>query len=159
MTNEETPVLVVDENRKVTALLEVLLDRIGVHDRVVVHDGYEAVRALEERRFAAALVDTATGPLDPVTLAREGTARHGNAACRLLLMTMTPDPDRLRPMLDAGYHCALLKPFPPAALRARLEGVVRFGRPLMSAIPFLRKPHTRIEPTVVSTPPQEAFMI
>lgn len=128
MRREDTPVLIVDENRKLTALLEALLDRIGVHDRVVVHDGFEALRELAERRFAAALVDTATAPIDPVTLAREATARHGNAACRLLLMTMTPNPDRQRPMLNAGYHCALLKPFPPAALRAQVEPLDRRGR-------------------------------
>ncbi len=121
-------VLVVDDNavnRRVTASL---LRRAGY----VVHlatNGFEAIEAVSNNRFALVLMDVRMPDMDGL----EATARIRDAEAherRTPIVAMTGDvvPGHERRFLDAGMDGCLAKPVPPELLRRTVAEWVRAAR-------------------------------
>ncbi len=127
-------VLVVDDDRRIRALLQRYLQENGY--RVTgAEDAAEARRRLEGLEFDLLVLDVMMPGEDGLSLA--GALRATSDVPILLLTARGESEDRIAG-LEAGADDYLAKPFEPRELLLRLEAIIRRARPLKTATPALR---------------------
>lgn len=113
-------VLIADDSADAAASLAILLESLG-HDVHVVHDGLEAVEAVERLRPDVVFLDLAMPRLDGCEAARRIGQRFGKSAPLLVALTgRGQDADRERAR-EAGFHRHVVKPLDPETLRHLLQ--------------------------------------
>jgi two-component system response regulator PrrA len=125
-------VLVVDDDERFLAALERTLRLEGFETRTAT-GGREALRVLDQRDVALALVDVSMPDLDGITVIRHARAR-GLDVPICVLSARTEVADRVRG-LQAGADDYLTKPFAISELVARIEALLR-RRPPAPAEPL-----------------------
>ncbi|MGI9296423.1 MAG: response regulator [Gammaproteobacteria bacterium] len=124
--NEGRPVLLVDDDAKLGAMLAEYLAQFGfaVSARQSPSDG---LRALEESDFAAAIFDVMLPEMDGLELCRRAHALRPNLP--VMMLTARGDlADRVAG-LETGADDYLAKPFAPRELSARLAALLRRAAP------------------------------
>jgi DNA-binding response OmpR family regulator len=121
----EQPILVVDDDRKIVALLRAYLEREG-YPVIAAHDGAEALRRSRERQPALIVLDRMLPELDGIDVLR-AIRREGEMPV-LMLSARGTVPDRIRG-IEHGADDYLPKPFSPAELVARVKAILRRSRP------------------------------
>jgi len=116
-----TTILVVDDDRKIVALIGAYLKREG-WDFEAAYDGLEAVRRLRSREYDAVVLDVMLPRMNGVGVAHE--LHRTSSVPVLMLSALGAVPDRVRG-LDAGADDYLPKPFAPAELVARVRSLLR----------------------------------
>lgn len=119
-------VLIADDiplNQKVAS---VMLKRLG-HSGVLVADGEQALRALEQQRFDVVLLDASMPVLDGLGALREirEAERRGRARTPVIMVTGHDSPDDRTNFLKAGADGFVPKPIQVETLLSELRRVLR----------------------------------
>ena len=131
MPSPEAPILVVDDDPKIVALVRTYLERER-YPVVTAGDGPGALRAIEERAPRLVVLDLMLPGMDGLTVIRR--ARAIGETPILVLSARGSTGDRILG-LSEGADDYLPKPFSPAELVARVRTILRrTERPLSDAI-------------------------
>jgi DNA-binding response OmpR family regulator len=122
MVVSEAPVLVVDDDPKVVALVGAYLRRSGF-SVITAADGARAEQLIREAEPRLVVLDVMLPRLDGLSLMRSLRERHHPVPVLILSALGTVD-DRLRGLAD-GADDYLPKPFSPAELVARVDAILR----------------------------------
>jgi DNA-binding response OmpR family regulator len=124
------PILVVDDDRKIVALIRAYLEREG-YRVITAYDGREALRRIREDEPALVVLDVMLPETDGLAVAR--TVRAGSDVPILMLSARSTVPDRIRG-LERGADDYLTKPFSPAELVARVKTLLRRTTPATAGL-------------------------
>jgi DNA-binding response OmpR family regulator len=131
MAPPEPPILVVDDDPKIVALVRTYLERER-YPVVTAADGYAALRAIEEHRPRLVVLDLMLPGLDGLAVIRR--ARALGETPILVLSARGSTGDRILG-LSEGADDYLPKPFSPAELVVRVRTILRrTERPLAGAL-------------------------
>jgi DNA-binding response OmpR family regulator len=131
----DRPILVVDDDRKIVALVRTYLEREGY--RVVpAYDGHEALRQARAKEPALIVLDLMLPELDGFEVMR--VLRAESDVPILMLTARSSLPERILG-LEKGADDYLPKPFSPAELVVRVKAVLRrvgaAATPTLSEVP------------------------
>jgi DNA-binding response OmpR family regulator len=122
--NEAPLVLVADDDEDIVALVRLRLERAGLAV-VVARDGESALAAARERRPRVAVLDVSMPGLDGLEVVRRLRADEATRGTGLILLTANAQEADVQRGFDAGADVYLKKPFSPAELAARVEGLLQ----------------------------------
>ena len=132
MPRPEPPILVVDDDPKIVALVRTYLERER-YPVIAAGDGLAALRAIEEQRPRLVVLDLMLPGLDGMSVIRR--ARAIGETPILVLSARGSTGDRILG-LSEGADDYLPKPFSPAELVARVRTILRrTERPLTETLP------------------------
>jgi len=124
-------ILVVDDDRRITAVLRRGLERAGCQVRVA-NDGAEGLRLAQEDPPDAVVLDIMMPGMDGLEVCRR--LRSVQPELPVLMLTARDEvADRVEG-LDTGADDSLVKPFAFAELLARLRAILRRRRPRPSQV-------------------------
>jgi DNA-binding response OmpR family regulator len=115
------PILVVDDDHKIVALVRTYLEREGYHT-LAAHDGHEALKSAREHDPALIVLDLMLPGIDGLEVAR--LIRADSDVPILMLSARSAVADRIRG-LERGADDYLPKPFSPAELVVRVRAILR----------------------------------
>jgi len=118
------PILVVDDDRKIAALVRAYLEREGYHV-VIAYDGREALHMARSKDPALIVLDLMLPEIDGLEVMR--ILRAESDVPVLMLTARSSLPERIIG-LERGADDYLPKPFSPAELVVRVKAVLRRGR-------------------------------
>src|SRR5438270_2291549 len=122
MAASEAPVLVVDDDPKVVALVAAYLERSGF-SVISTGDGASAERLIRQAEPRLVVLDVMLPRLDGLSLMRSLRGRHHPVPV-LILSALGAIDDRLRGLAE-GADDYLPKPFSPAELVERVSAILR----------------------------------
>ncbi len=126
----ERPILVVDDDAKIVALVRTYLERDGF-SVVTAGDGRAALEAIEERRPALVVLDLMLPSIDGRAILRAVRSGDANAEADIPILVLsargTPA-DRIAGLED-GADDYLPKPFSPAELVLRVRAILKRAAP------------------------------
>lgn len=114
------PILIVEDEPNIAALIEMTLEPLG-QPLVVAHDGERAADLVETQKFDLVLLDIMLPGVDGFAL-MQYLAPTGTPV--VFLTAKNAVADRVRG-LKLGAYDYIVKPFAPAELLARVEGILR----------------------------------
>ena len=120
-TSERTMVLVVDDDRKITALVRMYLARVGFLVITAYH-GVQALEMFERHRPEFVILDVMLPRADGVAVCRR--LREGSSVPILMLTARVQEVDKLLG-LSIGADDYVTKPFSPRELVAREQAILR----------------------------------
>jgi DNA-binding response OmpR family regulator len=122
----DRPILVVDDDRKIVALVRAYLEREG-YRVITAYDGREALRQARASDPALIVLDLMLPEIDGLEVMR---LLHADSAVPVLMLTARSSlPERIIG-LEKGADDYLPKPFSPAELVVRVKAVLRrVGQP------------------------------
>ncbi|TMJ93972.1 MAG: response regulator transcription factor [Actinobacteria bacterium] len=115
------PILVVDDDAKIVALVRAYLEREGFRVRIA-GDGQQALAAIEEEEPLLIVLDVMLPEVDGMAVMRR--VREGSDVPILMLSARGATADRIQG-LAGGADDYLPKPFSPAELVARIKTIMR----------------------------------
>ena len=118
-------ILIVEDDRKTSALVETYLRREGF-GTLVVEDGHSAIRALDGDTFAFVILDLMVPGPDGWDICRH--IRKCSDVPVLFLTARDEEVDRVAG-LELGADDYVVKPFSPRELVARVKAILRRPRP------------------------------
>jgi DNA-binding response OmpR family regulator len=125
------PILVVDDDRKIVALVRAYLERDG-YRVVVAYDGRQALTRAHADSPALVVLDIMLPELDGLEVMR---LLHATSDVPVLLLTARGSlPERIMG-LERGADDYLPKPFSPAELVVRVKAILRRARPAQATSP------------------------
>lgn len=118
------PVLVVDDNELTQELIAGVVDNIG-YAPFTVGSGRDALSALDDQRFALALLDVRMPEVNGLEVLRRirETGRHSTLP--VIMVSAENDSRMIVDCIDAGASDYVTKPFEAIFLRARIESCLR----------------------------------
>ncbi len=125
------PILVVDDDRKIVALVRAYLEREGFHV-ITAYDGREALRRARSEDPALIVLDLMLPEIDGLEVMR--LLRADSAVPVLMLTARSSLPERIIG-LEKGADDYLPKPFSPAELVVRVKAVLRRVNQPAAAVP------------------------
>ena len=117
-------VLIVEDHRDTAESLRVLLELAGHRPRVA-HDGPSALKALDEFRPSAVLIDLGLPGMSGHDLAKRLRSHPACSGSVIAALSGYIDDDEMGP--DSGFDSHLTKPVDPDDLLRLLAGVAKGG--------------------------------
>jgi DNA-binding response OmpR family regulator len=114
-------ILIADDNRQITSVLEEYVKKEG-YTPVVAHDGRQALDAFYARHPDVVLLDVMMPKVDGYEVCRE-IRRESNTPV-IMITARGEDFERIMG-LDIGADDYIIKPFSPAEVMARIRAVLR----------------------------------
>jgi DNA-binding response OmpR family regulator len=149
MPQPDAPILVVDDDPKIVALVRTYLERER-YPVITAADGVAALQAIEERRPRLVVLDLMLPGLDGLSVIRRARALRETPI--LVLSARGSTGDRILG-LSEGADDYLPKPFSPAELVLRVKSILRRATPAGAettagpAQPILRHGDLTIDPS------------
>jgi len=121
-------ILIVDDSEIIRELLKLTLQKLG-HSGVMVNNGEEALRCLDERNFDLVLMDVTMPVMDGLTALKllrqkEQISNQVNVRQPVILITGNDLPSDLEKFIDAGADGFVSKPVNLEALRNEISKVM-----------------------------------
>lgn len=132
MTSAAGSILAVEDNAFNRRLLEETLTAWG-QQVTLAEDGRQALRMVQERRFAMILLDIRMPGIDGIEVARQIRQREregGETAVPIIAITADADAATREACLKAGIDAVLTKPVVPEQLA---RAMVTYGQPALTA--------------------------
>lgn len=119
-------ILVADDQPLNLRLASSVLRRLG-HSGVLVGDGQQALRALEQRQFDVVLMDVSMPVMDGLTALQSirEAERRGQSRTPVILVSGHDLPEDRERFLQAGADGFIAKPMELDAIRSELQRVLR----------------------------------
>lgn len=119
-------ILVADDIPLNLKIVSLMLRKLG-HTGVLVPDGEQALRALEQQRFDVVLMDASMPVLDGLGALKEirEAERRGRAHIPVIMVTGHDTPDDLQNFLKAGANGFVPKPIQVEVLQRELQRVLK----------------------------------
>lgn len=114
-------ILVVDDDREIANLVSLYLSNEGFHV-VKGHDGWEALKLLEEENVDLIVLDVMMPGLDGIEVCHKIREKH--ALPILMLSAKVEDMDKILGLMS-GADDYMIKPFNPLELIARVKSLLR----------------------------------
>ncbi|HXX37401.1 MAG TPA: response regulator transcription factor [bacterium] len=121
MPPERTMVLVVDDDRKITSLVRMYLEREGFQV-ITAYDGIQALELFERHHPDFVILDVMLPRADGIAVCRR--LRDASAVPILMLTARVDEVDKLLG-LSIGADDYVTKPFSPRELVARVQAILR----------------------------------
>ncbi|CAN5733944.1 response regulator transcription factor [soil metagenome] len=121
----QRPIVVVDDDAKIVALLRTYLEREGF-SVIPAHDGRAALKAIRDHDPALIVLDLMLPELDGLAVQRQ--VRETSDTPILMLSARSTVADRIRG-IEEGADDYLPKPFSPAELVVRVKALLRRSAP------------------------------
>ncbi|MGE6753759.1 winged helix-turn-helix domain-containing protein [Rossellomorea sp. NPDC071047] len=115
-------VLVVEDNKSVTSMLEMFFIKEGIQGEFV-HDGADGYRRYKEGNWDLVILDWMLPGMDGVTICRK-IREEGSQVPVIMLTAKDSESDQVLG-LELGADDYVTKPFSPLALMARIRAVTR----------------------------------
>src|SRR5690242_14754565 len=121
-------VLLVDDNPENVTALRAVLEPVGV-DCVCAHSGFEALREVLRRDFAAILLDVQMPDMDGLETAAliKRRARSGDTPI-IFITGREREPAMIAKAFSLGAVDYVVKPYEPALLRPKVQALVDLHR-------------------------------
>ncbi|TDK66446.1 response regulator [Sapientia aquatica] len=121
-------ILIVDDSEIIRELLKLTLQKLG-HNGVMVNNGEEALRCLDERAFDLVLMDVTMPVMDGLSALKllrqkEQLSNQVNVRQPVILITGNDLPSDLEKFLDAGADGFVSKPVNLEALKNEINNVM-----------------------------------
>jgi DNA-binding response OmpR family regulator len=126
---EEVRVLLVDDEREISQLIQIVLQKEGFSHVALAEDGREALRLIDEFQPHIIVLDVMLPDANGFDLCR--TIRERTEAPILFLTARTSDLDKLNGF-GAGGDDYVTKPFNPLEVAARIKALCRRIQPARS---------------------------
>jgi DNA-binding response OmpR family regulator len=124
LQREERPlVLVAEDDEDILTLIAYRLERSG-YEVAKARDGEEALRLLQERKPALAILDVMMPKLDGYAVTRAMRADEQTRDVPVIILTARVQEADVARGFAAGADEYLKKPFSPQELRARVDAVL-----------------------------------
>jgi len=137
MANEKRPpILAVDDDEDVRALLQTVLAR-DEYDVTVAVSAEDALRKLTVLTYEVAIIDLRLPGLDGIRLLREIQRRWPDTVT--IVLTGYPSLDSAVAALRAGAHDYLSKPCPPSEIRRSVQEALAKRRGLIKRMELMRE--------------------
>lgn len=134
--------LVADDSVTIQKVIKLALSSEG-YDILAVSDGKEAVRAIQEERPDAVLIDVALPGLDAYQVKRAINADPKVATTGFILLASAFERVDEKLVDEVGFHARLIKPFDPSHLRKAVGELM--GKAASGGIPAAPPPPPSIE--------------
>ena len=118
------PVLVVDDEQVMIALVKQLVSNVGFEKVDHAYDGKTALSMLHDRRYQLVITDLPMKPMDGLQLVRAIRKDDAFKTTSVVLMTMDSSVAAALATKRGGADAYLLKPFTPHQLRAKVKEVL-----------------------------------
>src|ERR1043166_968302 len=120
-TNTSPVILVIDDDRDLVKLVEVLLQRINVKS-VLMYDGMAALECLSKpERLDMIILDMMLPDMDGLEVLRRIRSRQELDGVPVLVLSAKADPNTIRFSLDNGADGYITKPYINNNLIARVQ--------------------------------------
>ncbi|HPB17745.1 MAG TPA: response regulator transcription factor [Clostridia bacterium] len=116
-----TKILIADDNRQITSILEEYSKKEG-YETVVVYDGLQAMEKIRSNSFDIVLLDVMMPKMDGFEVVRE--IRKASDIPVIMITARGEDFERIMG-LDIGADDYIVKPFSPQEVMARVRAVLR----------------------------------
>ena len=116
-------VLLVDDQLSMRALARTALQQIGITNIDDASDGEEAFRALVQKPVHLVISDFNMPKLDGLGLLRAIRSHEPIRGIAFIMLTGRADKELVQRAVQYGVNNYIMKPFAPAALKAKIEEV------------------------------------
>lgn len=114
-------ILIVEDSEACASTLEIALSAIPGCRVVSAPSAEEALRRMKEQSFSAVVTDVHLPGADGFQLVQFIRNQPGLASLPVVVISGDPAPDTPRRALECGADAYFVKPYSPAAVRAKLE--------------------------------------
>jgi len=121
--NQETKILIVDDDKNVTFFLEEFLKQKGYAQIQIVTTGEEALKAIQEDNIKLVLLDIRLPDIDGVEVLRK--IKRINKDISVIMITAFPDEKIAKGAIEEGACDYIIKPFDLAYLKASVDSKIR----------------------------------
>lgn len=138
MRNDETTILIVDDEQPIRTLLEYNLKQSN-YNTITAADGEEALHKIKEVRPDLVLLDLMLPKLDGIDVCKQ--LRHEDNHVPIIMLTARgEEPDKVLG-LEIGADDYMTKPFSPREVVARVKAVLRRSKTKheIEELPFLQE--------------------
>ena len=132
-------IIVVDDDKDIARFVEVNL-RLEGYDVIVSHSGEDALRCIQDRLPALAIIDWVMGELDGLDLTRLLRANSMTTSMPIILLTARGQTAEKVMGLTAGADDYLVKPFDTLELVARVRTTLRRNKEYREVSPLTGLP-------------------
>jgi two-component system chemotaxis response regulator CheY len=121
---KDTPILVVEDQRAMAALIGKLLESLGFHDISTASDGSAALDKLAGRPFGLVLSDLYMEPMNGLQLLRAVSRSVRLRVIPFIMITASADTANIAEARRFGAAGYILKPFGASTLRRKIAKVL-----------------------------------
>lgn len=125
MTSELLKIVIADDDKKITEMVQEHLDRTGLHQVVVSQSGHEALALIQEINPGVIIMEKQLPDIDGVKLCRRLKADERTKHIPIIFLTAHDDIVDKVLGLESGASDYLTKPFSLRELEARIKIVLR----------------------------------
>lgn len=124
MTDDETTVVIADDDGDIRSLVAIAVRRAGFTLVSEHADGASALESITSNRPDLVVLDVSMPGLTGLEIARAMRADDALTSTRIVVLSAGVDPGSHARGIDAGADHYLTKPFSPGALAARLKEIM-----------------------------------
>jgi CheY-like chemotaxis protein len=126
-------VLVVEDDRSIQMVLELILSRMAKCDVIVASDGPEGLAKIQQQRPDVVLLDLMLPGMDGLEICRRAKADEETRLIPIIFLTAQPQPATVARAMALGAAGYLVKPFDPIKIIDQInEALARVQAPLIA---------------------------
>ena len=117
------PILVVDDYKTMIRIIRNLLKQLGFNDVDEATDGAEALQKLRSKQYGLVISDWNMEPMTGYELLKHVRGDDSLSATPFIMVTAESKTENVIAAKKAGVNNYIVKPFPAATLKAKIDAV------------------------------------
>ncbi len=117
------PILVVDDYKTMIRIIRNLLKQLGFNDVDEATDGAEALQKLRSKQYGLVISDWNMEPMTGYELLKHVRSDDGLSQTPFIMVTAESKTENVIAAKKAGVNNYIVKPFPAATLKAKIDAV------------------------------------